>query len=314
MAVPEDELLRHLRARGLVAADVPLQARPLTGGVSSDVYAVVGPGLDVVVKRACGRLRVADEWLADEERLVTEGWALRVAADLQPGAVPRVLDLDPSTRTLVLERAPRSWREWRAELLAGRVDPAVGELLGRTLAGWHEATRGETRWLAGFADKTAFVQLRIDPFHRVVAARHPDLAPLIEAVVERLLARADCLVHGDFSPKNVLVGDDRVWVLDWEVAHLGDPLFDLAYLLCHLTLKAIHLPAHAARCRATAARFLAAYGAEAGEELGANVACLLLARVDGKSPADYLTPLERERVRALGRELLHNPTLLEEWT
>lgn len=285
----------------------------MEGGVSGDVRAVVAPGLDAVVKRAHSELLVEDDWVADEERLVTEGWALRLAGDLSPDEVPRVLDLDPRTRTLVVERAPRGWRDWRAELLAGLVDPEVGARLGRALARWHGTSRERPNLLAPFRDDGVFVQLRIDPFHRVVAERHPDLAPAVGAVVERLLSRRECLVHGDFSPKNVLVGPDRLWVIDWEVAHVGDPGFDLSFLLCHLTLKAVHRPRDAAAYRATADAFLKAYGTAPDPELGAGVACLLLARVDGKSPADYLTARERDEVRELGRNMLRDPSLLGDY-
>jgi 5-methylthioribose kinase len=95
------------------------------------------------------------------------------------------------------------------------------------------------------------------------------------------------------------------------VAHVGDPTFDLAYLLCHLVLKAVHRPGCAASYRDTARRFLGAYGAPASGELSANVACLLLARVDGKSPADYLDPDEQKEVRELGRAMLVDPETLD---
>lgn len=307
------DFVSHLRARGLVTPEMPVEVRQLPGGVSGDVRAVVAPGLDAVVKRAHSELLVEDDWFADEERLVTEGWALRLAGDLHPDAVPRVIDLDPRTRTLVMQRAPRTWSDWRSLLLGGEVDPGVGAHLGRVLAGWHRESRDHPSLLAPFADETSFVQLRIDPFHRTVAIRHPDLTPAIDAVVERLLTRRVCLVHGDFSPKNVLVGPDGHWVLDWEVAHVGDPGFDLAFMLCHLTLKAVHRPADAAAYRETASEFLGAYGAAADDELGAGVACLLLARVDGKSPADYLTAPERDTVRDLGRSMLRQPGLLRSY-
>lgn len=307
------DFVRHLRARGLVTPEMPVEVRQLPGGVSGDVRAVVAPGLDAVVKRAHSELLVDDDWFADEERLVTEGWALRLAGDLAPDAVPRVIDLDPRTRTLVMQRAPRGWSDWRSLLLAGEIDPRVGARLGRVLAGWHRDSRDRPGLLAPFADDTSFVQLRIDPFHRTVAARHPDLAPAIDAVVERLLTRRVCLVHGDFSPKNILVGPDALWVLDWEVAHVGDPGFDLAFMLCHLTLKAIHRPEDADAYAETASRFLSAYGTAPDDELGAGVACLLLARVDGKSPAEYLTAPERDAVRELGREMLRQPALLRSY-
>lgn len=310
MVLEEAELTDHLVARGLVPPGAAVTATALAGGVSGDVSAVSGGGLEAVVKRPSPRLRVAEEWLADEERVVAEGWALRFAADLVPASVPRVIDLDLEANTLVIERAPAEWREWRATLLAGEIDPAVGEHLGRALASWHRRSREYPRLLASFADQRAFVQLRIAPFHLHVAERHPDLATEIEAVVDRLLERRVCLVHGDFSPKNVLAGPTGTWVLDWEVAHIGDPDFDLAYMLCHLTLKEIHLPAHGPAFRELASRFLDAYGAVRGPELAANVACLLLARVDGKSPATYLTSEEREQVRSLARRALRDPELI----
>jgi 5-methylthioribose kinase len=309
----DDAVIRHLRRRGIVTPEMPVEVRTLPGGVSGEVRAVVAPGLDLVVKRAHEELLVEDDWFADEQRLVTEGWALRLAGDLTPDAVPKVIDLDPRTHTLVMQRAPRLWCNWRSELLAGRVDPEIGARLGDLLGGWHRETANRPELLAAFQDDTSFVQLRIDPFHRTVIERHPELAEPIEAVIERLMTRRTCLVHGDFSPKNILVGEDGIWVLDWEVAHVGDPDFDLAYLLCHLTLKAVHRPGDAQGYRATARRFLEAYGRTPDEQLAANVACLLLARVDGKSPADYLTEPEQERVRELGKRMLHQPEELDEY-
>jgi hypothetical protein len=309
----DDAVIRHLRRRGVVTPEMPVEVRSLPGGVSGEVRAVLAPGLDAVVKQAHEELLVEDDWFADEQRLVTEGWALRLAGDLTPDAVPKVIDLDPRTHTLVMQRAPRLWCNWRSELLAGRVDPEIGARLGELLGGWHRETASRPELLAAFQDDTSFVQLRIDPFHRTVIERHPELAEPIEAVIERLMTRRSCLVHGDFSPKNILVGEDGLWVLDWEVAHVGDPDFDLAYLICHLTLKAVHRPGDAPGYRATAQRFLAAYGRTPDEHLAANVACLLLARVDGKSPADYLTEPERDQVRELGKRMLREPEALDEY-
>lgn len=309
----DDAVIRHLRRRGVVTPEMPVEVRALPGGVSGEVRAVVAPGLDVVVKQVHEALLVEDDWFADEQRLVTEGWALRLAGDLSPEAVPKVIDLDPRTHTLVMQRAPRQWRNWRSELLEGRVDPAVGARLGILLGGWHRETASRPELLAPFQDDTSFVQLRIDPFHRTVIERHPELADPIEAVIERLMTRRTCLVHGDFSPKNMLVGADGLWVIDWEVAHVGDPDFDLGYLLCHLTLKAVHRPADAPAYRETARSFLDAYARTPDAHLAANVACLLLARVDGKSPADYLTEPERERTRTLGIRMLREPEALDEY-
>jgi aminoglycoside phosphotransferase (APT) family kinase protein len=268
----------------------------------------------VVVKRALGRLRVETEWLADTRRLQTEGRALRLAGELQPGSVPRVLDLDE--QFLVIERAPDDWLEWRTRLLSGVAEPRIARVLGETLGAWQARTAAEPAFVSDFADRTGFHQLRVDPFHRTVLDRHPELAGPISAVIERMLARQTCLVHGDYTPKNVLVpGDPAVpalWVLDWEVAHLGDEDFDPASMLAHLLIKTVHLPASAGDLRACAGAFLSGLrGSGLGEadeaHLIGQIGCMLLARVDGKSPAKYLTAPEQDEVRELGRILLTRP-------
>lgn len=310
-AFTSDAARQHLLARGLLAAQTPVSIDPLVGGVSSDIVAVSGPAVQFVVKRALPRLRVTQEWLADDRRIVREGRALQLAGRLAPGAVPEVLDLDEETRTLVLERAPLNWRNWRDDLLEGRVDTAVADGLGRALACWHAGTSASPP--VELADSEVFVQLRIDPFYRTVAARYPQLADRIDAAADALLRERKCLVHGDFSPKNVLHGDGRLWVLDWEAAHIGDPCFDLAHLLSHLLLKAVHRRADEGRYRSAAESFLRAYGESSdggavdGDGLLANIGCLLLARVDGKSPAPYLTEAEQVRVRALAFRLFSDP-------
>jgi hypothetical protein len=314
-AAPDtDAVIDHLVRRGLIDSPDGVVVRPLTGGVSNDVLAVTGPGVDVVVKRALGRLRVAEEWLADPGRIDTEGRALQLAGRLLPGAVPAVRDL--ADGYLVIERAPDRWRTWKEDLLVGRVDVAVAALLGRALGVWQRETAADPDVAVDFADVTAFHQLRVDPFHRTVAGRHPDLADVIGRTVEDMAAARVCLVHGDYTPKNVLVDPDGAgaWVIDWEVAHVGDPTFDPAWTIGHLLLKTIHRPSSAADYATAGTAFLAALDDElAGavqrdeQQLVRQLGCLLLARVDGKSPADYLTGNEREVTRDLARRLLTDP-------
>ncbi|MEU8138535.1 phosphotransferase family protein [Streptodolium elevatio] len=60
--------------------------------------------------------------------------------------------------------------------------------------------------------------------------------PELEYILAWLTATAPAsgattLVHGDFKPGNVLIEDGRVTaVLDWETAHLGDPLEDVGWV------------------------------------------------------------------------------------
>nr|WP_281387125.1 aminoglycoside phosphotransferase family protein [Jiangella mangrovi] len=304
-----------MRDRGVVGAG-PATAAALGGGVSNVVLAVGDGRRRLVVKQALPRLRVAAEWTAPTDRTLTEADALVLAAGLTPGAVPAVVDRDDDRHVLVLEHAPPGWRDWKADLLGGTADPAVAARLGEVLARWHAGTTEPDalppRVRAG---GDAFERLRVEPFYRRVAAQTPgELGERILATADAMTARRTCFVHGDFSPKNVLVAPDGqgpgpgLWAIDFEVAHLGDPAFDPAFLLCHLSLKAVHRPASAAAYARCAAAFAAAYegGGPAPDwpYVLRHAGCLILARVRGASPAEYLMAAERETAWRLGVDLL----------
>jgi len=309
-----ETVVDHLRERGVIGGGTAT-ARALSGGVSNVVLAVDTDRRRLVVKQSLDRLRVADDWFAPRHRILNEATALGVAAALTPEAVPAVLDVDPARFTLTVERAPEGWTDWRWAIFDGQVVPALGGQLGAILGTWHAATAGGAGLPEPLAtDTETFRSLRVQPYHETLAARHPEVRPAVDRVVERMLDSRLVLVHGDFSPKNVLAGAGGAWVIDFEVAHLGDPTFDLAFLLTHLLMKAVHRPELADRLDAAGAAFLDRYRASVPGSLApdlpylsAHVGCLLLARVAGKSPADYLDRQGREAVWRLGLSLLHEP-------
>ncbi len=297
----------YLVRRGIFRNADGLDVTELTGGVSCAVFAVRGEGRRVVLKQALPRFRVADEWLVPPERAVTEAQAFELMARLAPGSVPALLDVDPEICALVVEAAPPSWRSWKSYLLEGDADAAVATRLGELLAVLHTGTAD-----VEIGSAESFEAQRVDPYLRTIQRRHPALAEAIGVYIERLLATRLSVVHGDYSPKNVLVRDACVWVIDWEVAHRGDPAFDLAFMLNHLLLKTIHRPDARAGYEACGEAFWQAY-ARGVRELPALdyvlglTGCLMLARVDGKSPAEYLTDDSRERARACGISMLTDP-------
>jgi 5-methylthioribose kinase len=296
---------------GVAPAGVPVEVRALSGGISNVVLAATWPDGSAVLKQSLPKLRVTADWPFDRARIINERRALERLGSLLPsGSVPEVLAHSDEQFLLVMSHAPAGSRNWKEELLAGRVDRETARRAGELLAAVH-ADPGEE-----FDDQTPLVQGRVDPYHRTAAASNPDVAVLVHAEVERLLAARDALVLGDWSPKNLLVYPDRVLALDFEVVHRGDPAFDVAFLLTHLVMKSVHLPEHAADLRSAADAFLAGYGTSLPEaHLVAELGCLLLARVDGKSPAEYLTEPQREQARAAGIELLTAPpsSLEEAW-
>jgi aminoglycoside phosphotransferase (APT) family kinase protein len=304
-----DRVLDRLTRRGVVEPEQAVTVEVLQGGVSADVLALSVGDRRMVVKRALPRLRVAQEWLASPARVIVEADAIAFAGRVRPGNVPEIIDVDADSLVIVMTAAPPGMVNWRTELLVGIVDATLPARLGAALADWHSASGSDQGVRTRFADRTHFFDLRVSAFLQRIAEVHPDLGPTVGRVIDRMMSRTVCLVHGDFSPKNVLANAGSFWVLDWEIAHIGDPTFDLAFLLSHLACKAIHRPDAAADYRACAETFLATYLGRSSVEvdqgdLVRQAGCLLLARVDGKSPVDYFTPAEQHSARAVARRVL----------
>ena len=315
LELTSENLPAYLAELGI--ADVGTVVTQLTGGVSGRCFLVSGGARDVVVKQALAQLSVSAVWTAKVERALTEGAAIELVHSLTPRSTPELLSVDSDAFVIAMSAAPETYISWKDALLdrVQSIDESVvtAALIGSVVGRWHQMTWGDGEVAARFADYEAFEQLRIAPFHRTVLAAHPELAKALGACIDELSTARECFVHGDLSPKNILVGDGCPWIIDFEVGHFGAAVFDLAFLECHLMLKAIHQPNRARGHREAARAFIGAYRqtcTSAGEFdlLGWQTASLLLARVDGKSPAGYLTGTERDATRAIAIHALSEPT------
>lgn len=313
MTLDAGNAVAYLVGRGVVPEDAELTVEEFAGGVSGIVLGVRGPGVSLVVKQALPRLRVPEEWNAPARRTDTEAAALRLAATLVPGRFPPVVDSDAGEHVVVLQHAPPGWRNWQAEMLAGRVHSASGAWAGDTLGRLHAATAADTEVAAAFGDYEAFAQLRLEPYHGAVIERLPHLAGALAPLVDELREARICLVHGDYAPKNILIGRDGAWVLDAEVAHVGSPVFDLAFFLAFPLLTAVQKPALAGACSELAAGFMGAYARRAralnpsAASITAHTGAMVLARTDGRSPAMFLDTRAAKRARKLGERLVLDP-------
>jgi aminoglycoside phosphotransferase (APT) family kinase protein len=311
-----DGLLAHLQAHGVLSPGAldRFRATPLTGGVSSRIVLVEGDGRRLVAKQARARLTVAAEWFSDPARARREVACIDVLADRASAVpVPEIVWRDLSHDGYVMRAAPAGARNWKDVLLACELRMDVVEELARTLAHLHGAplTAAER---ALFDDLTIFTELRLDPFYGSIAARHPDVAAAVGEWRADLSRHRSALVHGDFSPKTVLVWGEQLLLLDYEVAHWGDPAFDLAFMLCHLSLHGFTEPGDRVALRSASERLWHAYrdrGADDDEleqRVAGHYACLLLARIDGTSPVDHLRgDPARAVVRELALDLLRDP-------
>jgi aminoglycoside phosphotransferase (APT) family kinase protein len=223
---------------GIVSANQHVVLTPLAGGVSSDIYRATVPGGVICIKRALGRLKVAADWQVPVERNQYEVEWMRVAAGIVPGAVPVILGEDRQAGAFAMTwLPPDEYPVWKKLLADGEADTrtaaAVGDVLGRI----HAATADRPDIAARFATDALFHAIRLDPYLATAANAHPDLSRQLLALVATTASTRRVLVHGDFSPKNILVGAQGPVVLDAECAWYGDPAFDLAFVLNHLLLK-----------------------------------------------------------------------------
>jgi 5-methylthioribose kinase len=342
----------YLRDTGRVAAGEPIEVRELSGGVSNVVLLITlpGRGAQFVLKQARGQLRVKEDWFCPIERIWREVEVLKICSELlqrrsaERGVrnedeenkgimahyvpcVPQVLWEDRDNYLYAMTAAHAGHQNWKEMLLAGNTQRSIdvaatcGQLLARLHAGsWLQADIA-----ARLDDRAYFDRLRLDPYYRHAAHQNADLGAQFGRLIDSVWNNRRCLVHGDYSPKNLLVWPGHLMLIDFEVGHFGDPAFDLGFFLTHLVLKSIWSGRDRNQYLRLATGFWNTYRrlmtqvisadeiAALEERMLANLAGCMLARVDGKSPVEYLTPQHQETTRRLARAwVAHPPSTWEE--
>ena len=317
-------LAAYLRATRRIPADEDPRVSTLPGGVSNRTVLVEREGGDSwVVKQALPKLRVAVDWFSPPNRIHREALGLRWLAELAPpGTVVPFVFEDHDLHILGMGAVPLPHDNWKALLLSGRLEAGHIEQFARLLGAMHHQAwvrRSEVEPI--FRDRAYFESLRLEPYYAYTADRVPPARAFLHRLLDDIRSHPLTLVHGDYSPKNVLVHAGRLVLLDHEVIHWGDPAFDLGFGLTHLLSKAHHLPKVRSSFSELAVRFWRLYEAEIGDvpwapkletrAVGATLGCLL-ARVDGRSPLEYLGSAERRRQRAAALALMGDPPLTVE--
>lgn len=297
----------------------------LAGGVSNRTVLVWFPdGRAWVLKQALPKLRVEVDWFSDPERAHREALALEWYARLAPpGAVPKLVFEDREQHLLGMEAVPIPHQNWKNILLAGEVELDHFQQFGTLLGYVHRRAAAHPEVRQVFADTSFFESLRLEPYYLYSAEQVPEAADFLHHLVAETRSLRITLVHGDYSPKNILVHDGRLILLDYEVAHFGDPAFDLGFSLAHFCSKAHHLPDRRSAFAEAARIYWRTYCATVGNASGTGggnawvaelepravrhtLGCLL-ARVAGRSPLEYLSAGERIRQRAAVMSLMQAP-------
>jgi len=314
----DDELMVALGRLGLLRPGEQPVMEALSGGVSSDIWKVETEARTLCVKRALAKLKVAADWQAPIERNAFEAAWMREAAKVVPDAVPELLGQDEASGVLAMAYLPpERFSLWKEQLRQGKADPEVAAHVGERLVKIHAASAKRPDVAERFPTDEIFYDIRLEPYLVATAKAHPACASALMRLVETTHKTKRALVHGDISPKNMLIGEKGPVFLDAECAWFGDPAFDLAFCLNHLLLKCVWVPAAApaflACFDALHTRYLEGVDWEERDELEARTAALLpgllLGRIDGKSPVEYVTEeSDKDRVRAFATGWLTRPS------
>ncbi len=309
-----DELNEFLYRHGLAARGAPIAWTPLPGGVASDICRVDAPPRTLCVKRALGKLKVAADWQVPTTRNAYEWAWIRYASLHAPGSVPAPLAYDAAFGMFAMEFLdPAAYPNWKQLLLQGTADSGTAAAVAKLLAQLHGASADDAGVAAAFQTSEIFFAIRLEPYLLATAQRHPDIADRLHALADRTAAARIALVHGDVSPKNILIGPNGPVFLDAECAWFGDPAFDAAFCLNQLLLKCLARPGSTGAYLDCFAAFSDTYLSEVTWESSAGLEgrtasllpALLLARVDGKSPVEYVTnEAAKALVRATARPLI----------
>jgi aminoglycoside phosphotransferase (APT) family kinase protein len=312
-----EDIVAACRRMRLIGPDEQPAITPLAGGISSLIMRVDTARGPVCVKRALPQLKVATDWFVSIERNSAEVAWIKLAAGVVPAFVPHILGEDRVGQTFAMAYLdPHHHPVWKEQLRDGIVQSSTAETVAGHLVRIHAATARREDMSKAFANQATFFAIRLEPYFAATAIEHPDLASVFQRLIETTAHMRLAVVHGDVSPKNILAGPNGPLLLDAECACYGDPAFDVAFCLTHLMLKCVWRPAYVREyfsCfDAFSATYVNAVSWESSEELEARacrlLAGMMLARVDGRSPVEYLVShADRQRVRRFARHFLLEP-------
>ncbi len=304
-------LIKYLLDKGFVNEEDGFSVDYCRGGVSCVSALAEIPGKTLFVKQGRPKLAVKEEWLADPARIAIEAEANIVYNRFVPESVPEVLSYDPETSIIVREAAPADCVMWKTDLMNGIFDFEVAAKSMEALAKVHNSCHMNAEIAEKFANDEIFRQLRISPYIEFVAGKHPELAELCEKLKKRLLENKTNLVHADYSPKNILVLKDRsLCILDYEISHYGDPAFDVAFFINHIVLKSAHMRQWSAAILNMMLHMTDTYfgmmtyadPAELEASCMELLGLMMIARIDGKSPVEYITD---DKTKQLVRDMAY---------
>lgn len=301
----EHQLLQYLHDTNRIPSSEYPKCVNLQGGVSNrTVWVQHQPQDDWILKQALEKLRVQVDWFSAPERIHREAAGLRWLSEIIPNHVPSFIFEDMEFHILAMSAIPQPHENWKISLLNDEPDIQHSIQFGELLAQIHNAVDNYPEIATVFDERKFFEELRLEPYYAYTASQVPSAGGFLNQLIQDTRQRRQALVHGDYSPKNVLVYENCLYILDYEVIHFGDPAFDVGFSMTHFLSKAHYRKSHRQIFIEMASSYWETYQNDIADHFKSQsleicaikhtLACLL-ARVAGRSPLEYLGSHYRKR-------------------
>ena len=263
------------------------------------------------------KLRVLKEWFADTKRLRYEYLWLKHCKKIIPNSIPNIYQFSAKQDFLILEYLnEKNYVTLKSKLLKKDIDINIINKISKNLSKIHNESTGQFVKKKFINNSKNFYDLRLDAYFNEVGRVYPDLKKIIKNIIKNYKKYSSTLVHGDFSPKNILIFNKNIKYIDAETCNFGDPVFDVVYFGNHLLLKSIHIPDKKNKFIKSYENFFSTYLKSIKfsqrknfiDRCIAMVPIMLLARIDGKSPVEYITKKNiKNKIRLLSFNLINDP-------
>lgn len=312
----EHTLVEYLKLKRLLNDKSKCNIHYCKGGVSCTVAYVCIDEKPIIVKQALSKLKTKDDWQCDPNRMNIEFESNRIYHNLLPSNVPETYFYDSENYIYGREAVPDGCLMWKDYLMNGILSYPVARETIDTLSTVHNKCANDEKIKQTFKNKDVFYNLRISPYFEFTAEKHPEIKDLSKKISDEMMESEISLIHGDYSPKNIMVIDNGISVLDYEVSCFGHPAFDLAFFANHFILKAVKFKEFSCGYLCMLDFMIKRYfenlkymdKKEFERTFIETLSLLLLARVDGKSPVEYLVgdDTKQDIVRKISFKLIKN--------
>ena len=282
-----------------------IQYKKLTGGVSSEVYHVKTNKNNYCIKRSLKRLLVKKKWIANTNRIKFEYLWLKHCQNILKRNIPNTYEFNNKKKYIVMEYLKTSQYKTLKQLYFNKIiNINTIRSISKHLYKIHSNSSNYKTKKTFEGNYKNFYDLRLDPYFNEVGRVYPKYKGYIKKINENYIKHSNTLVHGDFSPKNILVGKNKIIYLDAECCNFGDPVFDLVFFTNHLLIKSIFFKDKSQEFIKLYISFYREYLSNLStkhfnsyiDRIIKMTPIMLLSRVDGKSPVEYINKVKIKNI------------------